>query len=283
MTALSTELWQPTPSSTIEHIQRLRVRLNEESIIDFIAGLSPWIAPLPSAVFVQQAANRHLHSGEPLSWVIAIVIETLGLTTTHTALAFHGWNKTHSEKEQAPFGLAVVLAAVYVGATLSLIGVLEAFPELNSYAPLLFPVLAVVGAVNLAMRGHHNQRVKEEKNLQAEDRQRRFADEDAEKELKREERRMKMIAKYAPVSFQERSTIVPNGTVLTEERSRNDEAETILGHIERNGYKSLGEISKATTIPKTTVSRIIDGLTADGKLHRIDDNGKVKYELNGWH
>ena len=68
MTALSTELWQPTPSSTIDHIQRLRVRLNEESIIDFIAGLSPWIAPLPSAVFVQQAANRHLHSGETLSW-----------------------------------------------------------------------------------------------------------------------------------------------------------------------------------------------------------------------
>ena len=200
MTALSTELWQPTPSSTIDHIQRLRVRLNEESIIDFIAGLSPWIAPLPSAVFVQQAANRHLHSGETLSWVIAIVIETLGLTTTHTALAFHGWNKTHSVEEQAPFGLAVALAGVYVAATLSLIGVLEAFPSLNSYAPLLFPVLAVVGAVNLAMRGHHNQRVKEERNLQAEDRQRRFADEDAEKELKREERRMKMIAKYGVTS-----------------------------------------------------------------------------------
>lgn len=200
MTVASDYLWTPTPSSTLEQIQRLRVRLNEESIIDFIAGLSPWIAPLPSAVFVQQAAARHLNSGEILAWIIAIVIETLGLTTTHTALAFHGWNKTHDKKEQAPFGLAVILAVVYIVATLGLIGVLEALPGLNSYAPLIFPVLAVVGAINLAMRGHHNQRVKAEVSAITEEKQRRFADEDADKELKREERRMKMMAKYGVTS-----------------------------------------------------------------------------------
>ena len=186
MTVTNMELWQPTPRSTFNEILKMRKAITEDGIIDFISSLSPWLASSPSALFVQKAAISHLGVSWEFGWVIAIVIETLGLTTTHTALAFHKWNRAHpnSPEKQAPYGLAVSLAALYVLVTLGLIVVLESVPSLSPYAPIMFPLLAVVGAVNLAMRGHHNQRVREELMTVDSERNRRYQVEDEERQFK---------------------------------------------------------------------------------------------------
>lgn len=180
------ELWQPTLRSTFNEMLKWRKSITEDGIIDFIASLSPWLASSPSALFVQKAAISHLHVSDPLGWIIAVVIETLGLTTTHTALAFHKWNRAHPDEpeKQAPYGLAVALAVVYVVVTLCLIVVLESFPKFSPYAPIMFPMLAVVGAVNLAMRSHHNQRVREESKAVDSERSRRWEVEDEERKFK---------------------------------------------------------------------------------------------------
>lgn len=201
MTANATmyqEMFMPTPSGFAGAWRWARQTLNEEGFIDFVAKLSPWLAPLPSAFFVFDATQKHLHTGEGLSWVIAVVIETLGLTTTHTALGMHGWNRTYRDnpEKQAPFGLAVLLAGAYVIATLSLIGVLEIRPDWQHYAPAMFPLLAVVGAVNLALRSHHNQRIRDEHERFNSERQRQREIEDEERNDRREERRIKIAAKY---------------------------------------------------------------------------------------
>jgi hypothetical protein len=168
------ELFMPTPEGFANWFSNARKTIHEEGIIDFVSKLSPWIAPLPSAWFVHDATVRHLAAGSGLAWIIAIVIETLGLTTTHTALGMHAWNKAHANQpeKQAPFGLAVVLAIVYVIATLMLISVLEVKPEWQHYAPAMFPLLAVVGAVNLALRSHHNSRIREERSVVSDERAR---------------------------------------------------------------------------------------------------------------
>lgn len=186
MTVTNMELWQPTPRSTFNEILKMRKAITEDGIIDFISSLSPWLASSPSALFVQKAAISHLGVSWEFGWVIAIVIETLGLTTTHTALAFHKWNRAHpnSPEKQAPYGLAVSLAGLYVLVTLGLIVVLESVPSLSPYAPIMFPLLAVVGAVNLAMRGHHNQRVREELMTIDSERNRRYQVEDEERQFK---------------------------------------------------------------------------------------------------
>jgi hypothetical protein len=192
------EMLMPTPTGAKEAWNNARKILTEEGVIDFVAKLSPWLAPLPSAFFVYEATIQHLTDQPALAITIAVVIETLGLTTTHTALGMHAWNKTHASQpeKQAPFALSMVLALAYVAATLTLIGVLEVFPNLEHYAPAMFPLLAVVGAINLALRSHHNTRIREENETVKDSvaRQRQLEDED--RALKAEERKMKAAAKY---------------------------------------------------------------------------------------
>jgi hypothetical protein len=192
------ELFMPTPKGFENLWASARKSIHEEGIIDFVSKLSPWIAPLPSAWFVHDATVRHLAAGSALAWIIAIVIETLGLTTTHTALGMHAWNKAHASRpeKQAPFGLSVILAVVYVIATLMLITVLEVAPNLQHYAPAMFPILAVVGAVNLALRSHHNSRVRLERSEIEETKQRQHQAEDEDRAQKLEEKRLRAMAKY---------------------------------------------------------------------------------------
>lgn len=216
-TAQYDDLFMPTPDGITAWLKSAKIAISEEGVIDFVARLSPWIAPLPSAFFVHNATIKHLATGNELAWIIAVVIETLGLTTTHTALSMFTWNKGHVDQDEkrAPFGLAVVLACVYILSTLILIGVLEVLPGLQNYAPTMFPVLAAVGAVNLAMRSTHNRRIREEREIitDAKDRQRQLEDE--ERALRHEERRLKMAAKYGLTVNSTVNLPVNNGVNLT--------------------------------------------------------------------
>ena len=131
----------------------------EKNAIRIVAKLSPWLAPLPSAFFVARSALEHLDLPLLMAVIVAAIIETLGLATVHTALWAHDWN-THKRKTdpKAPIGLSIALGAVYVVATLGLVVFLEVWPSLSTYAPALFPALAVVGALNLAMISRQEQR-----------------------------------------------------------------------------------------------------------------------------
>ena len=122
----------------------------EKNAIRVVAKVSPWLAPLPSAYFVGRSAMVHLSLPLFVAIIVAAIIETLGLATVHTALWAYDWN-THKRKSdpRAPVGLAVALGGVYVVATLGLVVFLEVWPMLATYAPAIFPALAVVGAVNL--------------------------------------------------------------------------------------------------------------------------------------
>jgi hypothetical protein len=148
----------------------------EKNAIKVVAKVSPWLAPLPSAYFVARSAMAHLALPLPVAVVVAAIIETLGLATVHTALWAFDWN-AHKRKTDpsAPVILAIVLGAVYVVATLGLVVFLEVWPWLATYAPALFPALAVVGAVNLALIAQQENREAAVKAQKAEARERRRA------------------------------------------------------------------------------------------------------------
>ena len=114
----------------------------EKNAVKIVAKLSPWLAPFPSAYFVARSAMVHLALPLPVAVVVAVIIETLGLATVHTALWAHDWN-AHKRKTDpvAPVGLAIILGSVYVTATLGLVVFLEVWPALALYAPALFPAL----------------------------------------------------------------------------------------------------------------------------------------------
>ena len=131
----------------------------EKNVIKLVAKVSPWLAPLPSAYFVARSAMVHLELPLPVAVIVAAIIETLGLATVHTALWAYDWNAYKRKSDpSAPMGLAIALGTVYVVATLGLVVFLEVWPFLAAYAPALFPALAVVGALNLAMISRQEQR-----------------------------------------------------------------------------------------------------------------------------
>jgi len=128
------------------------MRAIEKGLVRWIAKLSPWLAPLPSAYFVARSSMEHLQLPLLMAIIVAGIIETLGLSTVHTALWCYEWN-SHKRKGDpaAPLGLAILLGGAYLIATLGLVVFLEVWPWLSTYAPALFPALALVGALNLAL------------------------------------------------------------------------------------------------------------------------------------
>lgn len=134
-------------------------------MVKLIAKLSPWLAPVPSAYFVARSSMEHLAVPLALAIIIGVVLELLGIATVHTALSLYRWNikpavnKEKSAWEKAPLKVALVTCAVYFVAVLFLSVVLETAPQLAPIAPTIFPVVAVVGAITLAIVYQHDERV----------------------------------------------------------------------------------------------------------------------------
>lgn len=282
------ELFMPTPQGFTNLWANARKVIHEEGIIDFVSKLSPWIAPLPSAWFVHDATVRHLTGNSGLAWTIAVVIETLGLTTTHTALGMHAWNKTHAEQpeKQAPFWLAVILAFVYVIATLMLISVLEVKPEWQHYAPAMFPLLAVVGAVNLALRSHHNNRIREERNVIDDEKARQRQIEDEDRAQKLEEKRLRAMAKYG-LTVNQNVNLPVNQPSITDIDNQNDGALTaklIAGKrskIDARRDMLVDIVRNEPNIEKAELARRL-GLgsvnTLNADIEHLVAFGRVKFE-----
>lgn len=134
----------------------------EERFTDTLAGFGPWLAPIPSAAMVSNAMLKHfVWVTEPVAMASAVVVELLGLTTASTALTLYDYNAQRSADEpRAPFWLAAVLVGVYFASTIALTVIMEIVPGWMVAAPALFPILALVGTVNIALRRSHAGRVK---------------------------------------------------------------------------------------------------------------------------
>jgi len=124
----------------------------EMFLVKIVARLTPWFAPFPSAYFVARSSMEHLQIPLTVAIIIAAIVEFLGLTSVHTWLWLSDWNNRKRKIDPtAPAGYALALGLVYLTATIGLTILLEVFPALSTYAPALFPALALVGAFNLAL------------------------------------------------------------------------------------------------------------------------------------
>lgn len=149
-----------------------------KSALRLIASTGPWLAPVLSAFFIGRSIYLHLL----LQWQVEVVrispavnlavaviagasVEVLAIVSVHNCLALHRWNdqgRVQKQKggwEKAPLWLAITCAGAYVATAVLLLVVLEAVPELAQYAPILFPMLAIVGAINLVVLNQHQDRL----------------------------------------------------------------------------------------------------------------------------
>jgi len=124
-------------------------------LTDAVSNLSPWLAPLPTAYVVYEAAAGVLGWPAWVAGVAAVIIETIGLATVHTGLQLFAYNRNKRKSDpDAPTWLAWTITAAVLIAQSVLIIVLEGRPVL-----LVFQVFSLAAVVNLALRADHDARL----------------------------------------------------------------------------------------------------------------------------
>jgi DNA-binding transcriptional ArsR family regulator len=234
----------------------------ERNTIKVVAKLSPWLAPLPSAYFVGRSAMIHLALPLLVAVIVAAIIETLGLATVHTALWAYDWNTRKRKSDpSAPVILAVTLGGVYIVATLGLVVFLEVWPMLATYAPAIFPALAVVGAVNLALISRQEQRETDVKEQKAADSERRRA-----RHVKRQ------------VSIEDKFDTRLDTLRATRRAKRDAKINVLLQFYAENPGAGVSRASEAVGVSRQTIYNYLRWLEENGQVAR--KNGRV--EILGW-
>lgn len=131
----------------------------ENTAVDIMATFTPWLAPIPSAWLIGRATMEYLG----WHWIIAVVagvaVECIGVVSIVLALRLHEWNQTRRQSDPtAPVWLALTAVTFYFIVTICLTVLLDVFPAMAQFAPAIFPLLAAVGAVNIAIKRGQNHR-----------------------------------------------------------------------------------------------------------------------------
>jgi hypothetical protein len=131
----------------------------ERSAVDFIAVFAPWLGPIPSAYLVGVSVHEYLEWHILIAVIAAIAVESIGVVSIVIALRLYEWNETKRKSDPAaPFALSIITVIVYFVVTIGLTVLLDVFPELARFAPAVFPLLAAVGAVNIAVKNGQQRR-----------------------------------------------------------------------------------------------------------------------------
>lgn len=132
----------------------------EETLTDLIAGLAPWLTPVPTAYLVGRATVAYLRWPVWVAVIAAVIIEALGLSAVNTALALREYNASRRKVDpRAPFEVAAALAGVYLTVAVLLTVALDIAPALARYAPAVFPLLSLTGVTVLALRSDQRRRL----------------------------------------------------------------------------------------------------------------------------
>jgi hypothetical protein len=227
---------------------------------DALAALGSWLAPIPSAALVARASVEHLRWSSGMGLVAGAIIEVLGLTATSTALTLWDYNESKRKIDpSAPFVLAVMLVGFYYVSTVGLTVLLDIVPDLARFAPVIFPTLALVGTVNLALRAQHKRRV-------------------ATIATQKAERRAKRQAKCQTAQVSNLSNVKKFDRKLDalqagREAKRKVRLDALLAFYASNPEGNPTEAARAVGVSRQTVYTYQNELEEEGRLR---ENG------NGW-
>jgi hypothetical protein len=135
--------------------------ITQDKIIDAVAGLAPWLAPVPTAYLIGRATAQHLEWPIWVAVAGAIVVECIGLTVANQALVLYNYNQDKRKSDpRAPLWLAILLVIVYLAVAVILTVLLDTLPDVAMYAPVIFPLLSLTGVTALALRADHQRRMR---------------------------------------------------------------------------------------------------------------------------
>jgi hypothetical protein len=157
--------------------------------------------------------------------------------------------------------LAASLVGVYLTSTIGLTVLLDIFPELGRYAPALFPMLALVGAVNLALRSGHRRRIAG------------IAQERAERKAERQSPRPALMSTNQPLMSTFSSSAVKNDTPLhkaqiTRKAQQIARLDSLLALYLDNPTLGVSDAARTLEVSRQTIYTYLDQLEAAGRIHR---------------
>jgi len=234
----------------------------EAFVLQFIFAIIPWLAPIPSAILIAKATMNHLKWSLPLGIITALIIEGIGITSIKLSLELHHYNMSRRKTDDpAPFILTIGLVAIYFIAAISLTVLLDIFPEIARYAPMIFPIFTIIGGVNIALWGEHKLRL------------RIIEIDKLERKVKRQEERSelgKQVVKSVPEKV---SNIVDLSTNLeklhlAKIEKQNERMHKLLDAYRKKPDMTPTEAAEILDVSRTTVYSYIDHLTEQGQLRR---------------
>ena len=260
--------------SEISEFQRVRTLAEgfENFLVDEVSSVAPWLAPIPSAYLVARATIVYLAWGQLLAVVAALIIESLGLSTASTALALRNYNNSRRKADEpAPFGLAACLFVCYLVITVGFTGIFELDPALAKLAPPLFPLLALMGSVNLALRADHKRRLQ------------MIADERVERKAKRHAGRQPSVKQAnEPVSGNLSNNDESDAFVDRMQTGRKAKVDSrilqMLDILKLHPGMSKTDIARSIDVSRKTVYSYLDDLEKAG---RVRNNGHGLEVLDG--
>lgn len=253
----------------------------EMRLTDFMAGAVPWLAPIPSAALVVNATQRHLGWSEPIAVIAGAIIEGLGLTSTSMALTLWDFNARKSTDEpKAPFWLAALLVAMYFLSTIGLTVVLDVNSSLSHVAPALFPILAIVATVNIALRSQHAHRLERIAQTEADAKEAARQAEEERKHLAAEAKAEQLQREAEAKAEAERLRLEEKA----EREARRQERAARQGATRQGAMRDATPVATGVGIDRDTFVRLFatqDYADIEDLAHRLGFNGDLRTFYDG--
>jgi len=141
------------------------IRDAETSLVNLLSAIGPWLAPLAPAAMSYTHMISSLNFPIWIALSVAVVVETLGLSSISTIIAFWSYNRRRiAEYKKAPVALAISAGIFYLVTVLSinvamdatrLFSLNPAWAEIFSRA--LLTMLTIPAALILAIRTQHKE------------------------------------------------------------------------------------------------------------------------------
>jgi hypothetical protein len=237
----------------LEALSRLSVKGIEASLIDLIAAVTPWLAPLIPAYLVYHNMAERLNYSQPFALIGAAAVEFLGLSAVHTAVTFWKWNDNR-KTGRAPTLAAIGAGAFYVVIVLTVNAALDIWRD-NEYVKIfahgLLSLLSVDAALIIAMRSSHARMVRDD----VDERERRRIERIEAKKHELEARQAELKAKE---DANQRERDANETRTMTREK--------FVTLWQSNGHKSISALAKEMGVNPRTAQKWV----AYGTAYRDD-------------
>ena len=133
------------------------IRDMEYSIVNLVSSIAPWLAPVIPAYLSYSHMIAFLEFPVWVSFIGAVVVEVLGLTTVHTVINFWNHNRKYSaDKNKVPVGISIWTFVFYLGIVLTVNVMSEAAQfgfSVVVVAQALLTLMTIPAAITISIRG----------------------------------------------------------------------------------------------------------------------------------